>query len=334
MITTDIAKAALENFGADAFGPSSGQLATLWATGSPTFTEDRWSLTVSAPSSWRAIASGVLQWRASGAPELFDLQGDGLTGPVAVVRLHPQAVLRLEHLVGRHLDGRTDGRATRPVPAVMAIRVAALPAAVADLALIPVESARVGQELTAGELTLHDAHGQILDPVAVAAALRQVALQFPAVRAPNESEGNASGTGTTDDGAIARVAALGTAGRRVRLTDLFGNPWVNLQDRPRVSLGGTELDGAGPHSWSDGATITGATGLSFGFSTQGAAGTAALSPPTPSGLHREQLSVVVIDRELELLGNRGENTLHGVPAPDVPTRSAPDPVVHDGQQLT
>ena len=122
MITRPLATAAFEASGLDAMGIASGQLAAQWAEAAPTFDATAMTLTCSGPAVWHAPAGGMLHWSGFGAPDLTDAEGRPLELIVAVLRLHPQTVLRLHRLIGARFDGRTDGRAARPVPVCAAIR--------------------------------------------------------------------------------------------------------------------------------------------------------------------------------------------------------------------
>ena len=347
MITPPVATAAFEASGLDAMGIASGQLAAQWAEAAPTFEATPLTLTCSGPARWRAPAGGMLHWSVFGAPDLTDAGGRPLELLVAVLRLHPQTVLRLRRLVGARFDGRTDGRAGRPVPVCAAIRDGQAPPEIGDVGLddppLPPLFAPTGTPLTFGRLTFHDEQGLIVDPVAVACMFRDLMRGLPALRRPDAgAAGDLEGSGGTA-GAIGGVCAL-ASGRRVHLVDLFGRPWAARPGGAGVRLGTGASLGAGPHDWPDGQTLqaTSATGpVRFGLSPQGALAATAVSPPAlpatpvPAGspapvLDREFFRVAVADLELHLLGNRGADEVAGVPAPDAATRGEPLPVVRQG----
>ena len=346
VINQQIATAAFDQSGLDAMGLASGQLAAQWGEVTPTFDAAAMTLTSGSPSQWHAPAGGMLHWSAFGAPELTDAEGQPIGGTVAVHRFHPQTVLRLRRLVGARYDGRTDGRAGRPVPVCAAIRDGDAPPALAGIAeddppLPPVAGA-AGTPLTPGRLSFHDEQGLIVDPVAVACLFRDLMRGFPALRS---AEGGAAtdleSTGTP--GAIGKVCAL-ASGRRVHLVDLYGAPWVARPGGSGVRIGtGTSLD-AGPHDWPDGQSLqpTSATGpVRFALSPQGSLATTAVAPPAfpattvPAGsaapvLDRQFLRVAVVDLDLHLVGHRAADEVLGVPAPDEATRREPAPVVREG----
>ena len=347
MISAPIATAAFTASGLDAMGLASAQLAAQWAEATPTFNATAMTLECLSPARWHAPAGGMLHWFGFGAPELTDAQGTRLDLVVAVLRFHPQTVVRLRRLIGARFDSRTDGRAGRPVPVCAAIRDGTAPDALADLDVddppLPPIVATAGTPLTSGRLTFHDEQGLVIDPVAVACLFRDLMRGFPAVLrdgagVPNDLEDT---TGTP--GSIGKVCALAT-GRRVHLVDLFGRPWAARADGPGVRFGtGASLD-AGPHDWADGqslqATATDAR-IRFALSPQGTLATTAVAPPTlpttpvPAGspapvLGREFFQLAVLDMDPHLVGNRGSATVADVPAPDTATQNEPRPVVRDG----
>ena len=118
MITQDLAKNAINNLGLSALGLASAQLTTRWSTGDVTF--DAATLRLTTTGVWRAMASGTLHWRPLGAPELRGVDGAGLAGALAVLRLHPQTHLRLVRLYAQRFEGDANGRSLRPVPYAVA----------------------------------------------------------------------------------------------------------------------------------------------------------------------------------------------------------------------
>ncbi|MEO5711344.1 MAG: hypothetical protein ABIQ59_16165 [Nocardioidaceae bacterium] len=347
MITPQIATAAFDQSGLDAMGLTSGQLAALWAETTPTFDAAAMTLTSGSPSQWHATAGGMLHWSGFGAPDLTDAQGRPFAGVVAVHRFHPQTVLRLRRLVGARYDGRTDGRAGRPVPVCAAIRDGDAPAALAavlegDPPLPPV-SGTAGTPLTPGRLTFHDEQGLIIDPVAVACLFRDLMRGFTALRSADGGAATDLESATGAAGSIGKVCGL-ASGRRLHLVDLYGGPWAARPGGAGVRIGtGSSLD-AGPHDWADGRSLqpTAATGpVRFALSPQGTLATTAVAPPAfpattvPAGsaapvLDRQFLRVAVVDLDLHLVGHREATEVLGVPAPDEATRREPAPVVREG----
>ena len=351
MITPPIARAAFEASGLEAMGLASGQLAAQWAEARPTFDAAAMTLTCVAPARWRAMAGGLLHWSGFGAPDLTDAGGRPLELIVAVLRFHPQTVLRLRRLAGARFDGRTDGRAGRPVPVCAALRDGEPPPELADVddddPPLPPLFSPVGEPLTSGRLTFHDEQGLIVDPVAVACLFRDLMRGFPPLR--NDDAGSTddleSSTGTA--GSIGVACSL-ASGRRLHLVDPFGRPWTARPGGQSVRLGATGSSlSAGPHDWPSDQTLqstapAAATGpIRFALSPQGSLGTTALGPPAlpatpvPAGspaplLEREFFRAAVVDLDLHLVGNRGAAEVFGVPAPDAATRAEPVPVVREG----
>lgn len=349
MINRTISAAAFEGAGLDAMGPASGQLAAQWSEDTPRFDGGFLTLTVDAPARWHAPAGGVLIWSGFGAPDLTDSSGAALEGIVAVLRFHPQTVLRLARLIGARHDGRTDGRAGRPVPVCAAIRDGDPPSEIGDVEAerptLPPQSATTGAVLTHGRLTFHDERGLLIDPVAVACLFRDLMRGFPALLHPGGGVENDLEAATGTAGSIGRICAL-ASGRRLHVVDLFGRPWVARPGAPGVRLNATTdlaLD-AGPNAWADGEELqltAGAPLVRFALLPQGRLGAGPVAAPTfpatavPAGspdpvLEREFLRVAVVDLDLHLLGNRSGITVEGVAAPDAFTRAEPPPVVRDG----
>src|SRR6185436_17535577 len=131
MISPVIATTAFNQFGLDAMGSASGQLAALWGDGTPSYDASAMTLTLPNGTRWHAMIGGLLIWKAFGASELMDASGASLTGVVGVFFFHPQSALRIRRLVGSRFDGRTDGSAIRPTPFFAALRGGEAPAEVA-----------------------------------------------------------------------------------------------------------------------------------------------------------------------------------------------------------
>jgi hypothetical protein len=350
MINQTLATLAFNQAGMNAMGAASGQLATRWADALPTYDAAAMTLTLAAPARWMAPIGGSFQWHKFGV-SLRAASGARLDGIVAVFRFHPQAALRVRRLVGQRYDERTDGRASRPVPWFAAIRGGEAPAEMPDIKpndppLAPT-SADAGTPLTHGTLSFHDERGLVIDPVAVAAMFRDLLLNgFPALLNPSTgstADLNAGG----DPGGLGRIAGLAT-GTRLHIVDMFGGAWANPATGAglRIGTSGSPL-GAGPHDWTSGtlqSTVSGVSNLRFGFSPEGALGTAQLSIPSfptttfPSGssaptLGRQFFRVVAVDLGFHLLGNRSSSTVDGVAEADGATQLEPEPLVRDGDTL-
>lgn len=346
MINSQITTAAFEASGLETMGAASGQLAAQWAEAAPTFDAAAMTLTSTGTAKWRTPTGAMLHWLGFGAADLTDADGRPLELTVAVLRLHPQTVLRLRRLVGARFDGRTDGRTGRPVPVCAAIRDGDAPPEMADLEVddppLPPLFAPPGEPLTFGRLTFHDEQGLIIDPVAVACLFRDLMRGFPPLRNPDAGTAtDLTSTGTA--GSIGKVCEL-ASGRRVHLVDLFGRPWVARPNGAGVRLGTGSSLAAGPHDWPDGQTLqaTSADGpVRFALSPQGNLATTAVSPPAlpttnvPAGsaapvLERSFFRLAVVDLDLHLIGNRAATEVLGLPAPDIATQREPAPVVREG----
>jgi hypothetical protein len=366
MITQDIARVAFQTFDLDALGITSGQIGVSWATAPITF--DPATLRLNTTAHWKAIAAGSIHWRPFGATDLYDVAGaplgNGLTSPgMAVFRLHPQAHLRLARLYAQRFEGNTQGRSTRPVPYAIAFHNPDMPNELVPSTVVPPpensvkptdpppkpELVRVGDQLHEGDwdltgtISIHDERGLIIDPVAVACALRELMQAWTDLRSGNTADLTGSA-----DGSLGQICGLAT-GRQVHFVDLHGNNYV------APASGGIQIGSAGavshhgPHAWADGqtiATVSGSsTNLRLGFATHGTLGTAAVSVPSfpataiPSGssnpvLARDFFRVAVVDLGLHLLGNRSDDAVDGVPAPDEHTRAEADPEVRDTEAIT
>lgn len=351
MINQTIASTAVNQTGLDALGLASGQLAAQWAEATPTYDAAAMTLSLPNPSRWRAMIGGVLQWHAFGASALTDASGSALTGVVGVFRFHPQAALRIQRLIGSRYDGRTDGRASRPVPVWAAIRDGDPPAETADMVetdppLAPVNGA-VGAPLSFGTLTFHDELGLIIDPVAVASLFRDLMRALPALR--NDDAGPASDLNTpgASAGGIGSIASLAT-GRRVHFVDIFQGPWQDRSSAAGIRIGTGSRLGTGPHDWPDSTniSISGTAGdIRFGFSPEGTLATTALTPPAfpatvvPTGapapsLDREFFRIVIADLGLHLKGNRTDSSIDGISGADDDTVLEPAPLVRDGSDIS
>ncbi len=348
MITQDLAKNAINNLGLSALGLASAQLTTRWSTGDVTF--DAATLRLTTTGVWRAMASGTLHWRPLGAPELRGVDGAGLAGALAVLRLHPQTHLRLVRLYAQRFEGDANGRSLRPVPYAVAFHGVTMPADLRDNvresdAPAKPDHARVGAELRdadwrlEGALSFHDERGLVLDPVAVAVAFRELMLGFTALRLAGDSASDLDdGAGAGLLGAIRRLAS----GRRVHFVDLHGGSVVPAN---AVRIGDAAVTDAGPHDWPEGQVIQLADAggpARLGFATHGEVGAAALSPPSlpatplPAGsaaptLSRDFFRVVVVDLVRHLTGNRTDATLESIPGADAHTRAEEPPQVRDSE---
>ncbi|ANP51086.1 hypothetical protein J2Z21_009669 [Streptomyces griseochromogenes] len=332
-------------------------LATLGLTGpllSPAWTQtppatDENRLTFTTMTSWYAPLAGMLLPVADGSrlglSRLDGSPAEPASAPCAVLRVHPQARLRLEReWVAALQTGGAPDQSLRPVPATILVRNLTTPLTQA-FSLAAAELL-----MPAGEVSFHDEHGIIIDPFAFAAQVAEVLTRTPALGA--QPPGGAT-TGTPQ-----AIAASVSAGTFVHLVDLHGRPWT---DPPGPNTGlsfytgtagsrteGTHLDDSRPYSWPAGAVLSAradpdgaqtpppATLLRFGWSTVGRMATTPLSRPSAGTRTpvRDWLRVTITDPAFHLLGNRTTTTRDGVTGVDATTAGEEAPAVRDGSPVT
>ena len=245
--------------------------------------------------------------------EFYDVNGAPLSSDSTSLRLHPQAMLRLQTIcTARYAPPGQP--LTLPLPAAMVVQGAAgFRASRWYRADEPLDDA-------SGAISFHDARGFILDPICVAGLFADLGgpaalpgLVPPAVTAP------AAGAG-----GVQAIAALATGDVRVHFIDPHGNP-------PRIASPGAALitdNGSGTSTGTvSGNLITLAAGnriaanavpantpLRFGFATNGMLGTNPLAPPAlaAGAIARRFYRVMVVDLPWYLLGNRTGGTVLGV----------------------
>src|SRR5574341_1295937 len=269
--------------------------------------------------------------------EFLGADGAPLTGPCAVLRLHPQAVLRMERLaVARYaLPGAP---LIRPVPWAVVVRGAQ--------GFTTPRWFRADEPMTgiSGPISFHDGRGQIIDPIYVAALFNDLLAALPGLL-PATPSGPANGAG-----GVQQIAALAT-GTLVHVVDLHGGPY-------RKALGSADLvtvDGANAVTGTISSTglVTLAAGngiraadadqgrLRWGWATNGVMARTTLIPPAlpatgmpAPALPRQFFRVAAVDTTWFLLGNRTAATVLGVGPDDqrIPTELLPavrDQVVID-----
>jgi len=176
--TPQAAQQNLQNDGLSALGLASLLLAPRWDTTTPgggAYDATNLTLTLSSPRApFRAVREFTDGPSAYSGPD-----GAALSGSAAIVRLHPQAVQRLERLaaVRYALPGATP---IRPVPWAMVVRGWAGTTTPqwyeADEALTGASNVQV---------SFHDGRGLIIDPIALAAMFADLLAAFPALQVPN-----------------------------------------------------------------------------------------------------------------------------------------------------
>jgi hypothetical protein len=267
----------------------------------------------------------------------------------AVLRIHPQARLRLERAMVQALQpagAQPPDRSLRPVPSTILIRNLNAPLALAQ------QVAAGELAMPAGEVSYYDEHGLIIDPFAFAAAVAAILTATPALGAPMPSGGPA--------GTPATIAGQVAGGTYVHVVDPHGRPWT---DPPGNSRGisfytgqagsrteGTHVTGGTVQVWPtapgtaavlggqadpDG-TMTTVDRVRFGFSTIGTLTPGPLSWPAagPQTPVRDTLRVTAVDPVFHLLGNRTAADREGVVRADAMTVDEAAPQVRQGSPVT
>lgn len=301
-ITPATAQQRLTDDGLAAMGLTIPLLSDTWSAAAVTFDESQLALTMTGAVQAPVLA--IRSWVTDLANQgVYGLDGFPFSGAGAVIRLHPQAALRLDRLVRQRLGPAGD---IRPVPHTMVIRN------VSDN-LSP-QWFNPGDTITAGGLvSFHDERGLIIDPVAVAGLFADLLDQLPGLGpAPSAAPGG-----------LATIAGLGNPGTFVHVVDPHGGPFRAVDGiEPRVMSGTTDV-GAVPASGlvqlaggeSIGVPAASAERLRIGFSRNATLDRDSVTVPAlPGGvsLHRQFLRVTAVDLQWHLLGNRSAAALHGI----------------------
>ena len=319
-ITPATATQRLQDDGLAALGLTMPLLSPTWSSAAVTFNEPQLTLTMTAQVQAPMLA--IRSWVTDLAPHgLYGIDGLPLAGPGAIVRLHPQAALRLDRLMRARLGAAAGD--IRPVPTTMAIRN------VSDT-LAPQWFNPGTMVAPTGLVTFHDDRGLILDPVAVAGLFADLLTELPGLgAAPSAAPG---GVGT--------IAAMGPAGVFVHVVDPHGGVFQSVDSiAPRIMSGATDV---GPIPSSGVAAVAGgqslgipaaaADRLRLGWSRNFTMGRDALVPPAlPAGvtLHRQFLRATAVDLRWHLLGNRSATSQHSVGPDDQSVPAEFKPAVRD-----
>ncbi len=326
-LTVNAAAQALQDNGLDALGLTTLRLSPSWGTAIPEFEAATLRLTPSGNAS--APFRGTLEYLDDGA-EFRDVSGAPISGPVAVLRLHPQAVTRLDGLMTARY-APLNQRHHRLVPESLVFT-----GAVPDPDRSP-QTYEPGENLGRTEpMSFHDNRGLIIDPVAVAAIFADLLAAYPAIDASD-------GGDTEGAGGVASIAGL-DSGIRVQVTDLHGRPYNAVPEGPAVEAqddGGTAQatpDGSGLLTLTAGHLLAGsgvaaASRLRLGWATGGvmSAGTLALPALAPDvTLPHQFFRAFAVDLDWHLRGNRTTSSVRGVPAEDGDFPEDLKPLVRDG----
>ncbi|MBD2103994.1 hypothetical protein [Leptolyngbya sp. FACHB-261] len=303
----------LQSEGLDALGLTVPTLSPAWATATPVAASDydadnlTLNLTgVRAP--FRAIRTFV------SAPTIWSgADGASLSGPVAVLRLHPEAARRLERLVAV----RYGAPVIRPVPVAIIIRGITLPAPVP----VP-EWYLAGEPLgLGGSLTVsfHDGRGLPIDPIAVAAMFSDLITWRPALRMSQDSAATVA-----DPGGLDGIVSL-ASGVRCHVIDPHG--WAYAPSRELARLKVVDASNVEIAAVANSGLVDLAAGqrlgrsandeaadsekpLQWGWATSGTLARTVLVPPDlPAGVNlaRQFFRVMAVDLNWHLLGNRSND---------------------------
>jgi hypothetical protein len=336
----------LNSDGVRALGLAAPLLSAVWTQAKPFADELKLMFRT---TQWYAPIAGMLIPVPDGiVPGLSLLDGSPAatgTGAAALLRIHPQARLRLERLFAASLQpaGLTPpDRSLRAVPSVILINNIAMAVPLAQ----HMSAGELG--LPPGDVSFHDERGLIIDPFAFAAAVAALLGAQPVLAAPMPAGATA--------GTPAVIAWLAAAGQFFHATDLHGRPWndpgagkgIGLFTGPanaRVPAGrvsdGTVL------AWTGGAVLAAesdpgdatrpraATTPRFGWAAVGTMDTAPLSWPAAGAAvpTRDTLRVAAVDLPFHLLGNRSTSARDGVGRADDLTVAEQMPLVRDGSPV-
>ena len=317
----------LQSKGLDALGLAAPSLALAWATATPVAADHSAATLRLTLSGLRAPFKAPLQFLAQ-APTYSTVSGEPVNGPVAVLRMLPEAARRLARL----LESRLGAPLLRPVPVAMVVHGATPPAGPPQ----PINWFSAGEALPVGAaaraISFHCQRGLPICPLAVAALFAeltrwQTALAFGVN--PMPARGGAGGV----DGIAALGAAMGVrahvidphgrahaptrAAARLKVLDGGGAQVSEVPDGGLVTLAANQ--GLGRANADAGADTSAGNPLQWGWGHNSTMTRTRLVPPAlPAGvsLQAQFLRVVAVDLDWHLLGNRSNAVAAGVPADD------------------
>jgi len=254
----------------------------------------------------------------------YDANCAPLSGPSAIYRLHPQAILRLARFAkDRYVTG-TDPLLL-PIPFAMVIR-----------GLEGFKTARwyEADELLGGggQVSFHDARGLIIDPIYVACMFSDLQTWLTGLQPKNPVATNVAG-------GVQTIAALSSL-TLVHCVDLHGaiyqpaDPGATLitQNSTPTQTGTVPASGLFTLTAGDGlaAASTDNNRLRWGWATNGVLARTRLVPPTLANpLAQQFYRAAIVDTTWALLGNRTASTTLGIGPDDQTIPSDILPVVHD-----
>ncbi|MET3770014.1 hypothetical protein ABIB15_002718 [Marisediminicola sp. UYEF4] len=318
----------LQSDGLDALGLAMPALATAWAGTAPTLGDvDENAMTIALTGA-RAPFQGIIQYEGT-TVSCSGPNGAPLTGPVQILRLHPEAALKLDALAGSVLGSAV----IRPTPVAMVIRGVAVPAPA-----VPLKSAEAGEPLpfSAGShiVSFHDDRGLPIDPLAVASLFLALQQALPAL-----AHGASGQPALGSPGGLSGIAGLASR-VRFHIVDPHGHGFSPPRIAATLSVitgaGATPVDDTGVGTWPSGATIGRSASeqaqddiaprLFWGFARNATLARSNVSVPTsPVALGNEFFRLTAVDLDWHLLGNRTDATVLDVPGDDasVPTYALP-----------
>lgn len=311
----------LQTVGISAFGLGMPVLSKAWTDGTiPTVNDSAMSLSLST-GSWLAPAAGTLTRCETSIPNttLVGASGTIVTGPGILLTLFPLEVLRLARLYATILEGGTrpessNGLPLRPVP-VYFFYAGALSSSDTSGNI-----ATAGSLGCSGDLTIYDADGMPIDPLAVAEVFKVLMDQHNLLQ--HRDPVSAAFDATSQVTQIANLAGS-TSVVRLRFSSFNGQPFNGLHltgvtavtasaglfTLNATTAGISDLTGTVGLE-----TATGATGsfpdedrrlLALGPATTGRLGQSFHPPALPTGisLKRDFLSLRVVQLKPFLLGS-------------------------------
>ncbi len=313
----------LQSHGLDAFGLTIPNLSPVWAASTPAAGDYSSTALTLQLNGFKAPFRAIREYVEK--PTLQSgVDGKPIAGPVALLRLHPEAARRLGKLVENCLGAIP---AIHPLPVAVVARGVTMPVP----ATVP-EWFYAGNALDfTGTVTIsfHDARGLIIDPIAAACLFRELLLFRPALYVP---DGPTQAVG--DPGGLNGIAAL-ASGIIVHVVDPHGWGYVPTRDKARLkvvdasnnevsqvpdsglaTLGSNQSLG---RSAADDAADGDSRPLRWGFATNGTLARSKLTPPTlPTGvtLARQFFRAMAVDLEWHLVGNRTADQVAEIPGDD------------------
>lgn len=346
----------LNQFAVEALGVGAPQLSPQWASAAPTYNGPSAAVPFSLTfgSAWFPPFSGVYSNQVKTAH--FNLDGSIVSGNLSVLRFHPQAAARLADLYANRFG--SDGNAShsiRPVPESLVLRLNAAAPSDPGLMMVRAGDQTAPNNMPAATVSFHDLNGLILDPIAVAAAFRDLLTTFPLL-GPNAGQFNPQifVTNPKQAGWVDGIAALDpSVTGYVQVVNPHGGPWSDPGTGKGLTLssgggGATQrFTGATPLAFASGATVQAEdtavetdpakTQVRFGFATWGKLTnqplTLKMTGPAAATIQRDFVRLVAVDLNRFLLGNRTASVMDSVPALDTNSLAEPNPTVREGATI-